>query len=114
MKLTCSDDVEPREVMADRDGRPAAGTSVQVMLPDGPTFVLRVFTLKPGGHTPRHTHPWEHEVYVLSGKGRAEGERGFDLAAGDAVYVAPGEVHSFVNRGDGDLRFICVIPKDIG
>ena len=23
-------------------------------------FCMRVFTLAPGGHTPRHSHEWEH------------------------------------------------------
>ncbi len=113
MRLIRNGEVEPREVAADADGNPAEGTFVQVLVPEGPNFVLRVFTLKPGGHTPMHAHPWEHEVYVLSGrgKGKTEGGSGFDLAPGDAVYVPPGEVHSFVNTGGGDMRFICVVPK---
>jgi quercetin dioxygenase-like cupin family protein len=114
MKLVRKGEVELKAVEADKQGNPAEGTFVQVLVPDGPNFVMRVFTLKPGGHTPSHSHPWEHEVYVLSGKGRTEGESSCDLAAGDAVYVAPDEVHSFVNAGDEDIRFICVIPKDAG
>lgn len=114
MRLVRDRDVEPKRVRADRDGNPAEGTFVQVMVPEGPNFVLRVFTLEPGGRTPLHTHPWEHEVYVLSGRGRTAGGSELDLAPGDAVYVPPGELHSFVNPGDEDLRFICVVPKDAG
>ncbi len=54
---------------------------------------------------------WEHEVYVLSGRGRVEGESEFEVARGDAVFVAPDELHSFVNAGEEDLRFICVVPE---
>jgi len=114
MRLIRRGEVEPKAVPADKPGNPAEGTFVQVLVPDGPNFVMRVFTLKPGGHTPSHAHPWEHEVYVLSGQGRTEGEEPFDLAEGDAVYVPPGELHSFANTGQEDLRFICVIPKDAG
>jgi quercetin dioxygenase-like cupin family protein len=114
MRLVRDCDVEPKQVRADRDGNPAEGTSVQVMVPEGPNFVLRVFTLGPGGRTPLHAHPWEHEVYVLAGKGRTAGESTFDLTPGDAVYVAPSEEHSFLNAGGDDLRFICVVPADAG
>jgi len=34
-----------------------------------PNFAMREFTVGPGGSTPRHVHPWEHEVFVLAGKG---------------------------------------------
>ncbi|MHC4505301.1 MAG: cupin domain-containing protein [Planctomycetota bacterium] len=114
MKLIRDRDVRPVEVRADKDGKPAERTSVQVMVPEGPNFVLRVFTLGPGGRTPLHAHPWEHEVYVLAGRGRAAGESEFDLTPGDTVYVAPGEEHCFLNAGEDDLRFVCVVPADVG
>jgi quercetin dioxygenase-like cupin family protein len=34
-----------------------------------PNFVMRVFELEPSSATPFHTHPWEHEVFIISGKG---------------------------------------------
>ena len=80
MRLIRRDEVEPKAVPADEQGNPAEGTFVQILIPEGPNFVLRVFTITPGGHTPLHSHPREHEVCVLSGKGRAEGESPFDLA----------------------------------
>ncbi len=113
MKLIRKGDIRPEEVSADKEGNPAEGTFRQVLV-EGPNFILRVFTVRPGGQTPRHTHPWEHEAYVLSGKGKVEGESEFDVGPGDAVYVAPGDLHRFVNTGEEDLRFICVIPKGVG
>ncbi len=114
MRIVRKTDVEPREVKADREGNPAKGTSIRVLVPEGPSFVMRVLTVKPGGWTPAHAHPWEHEVYVLSGAGRIVGEGEHDIAPGDAVFVPAGEAHSFVNAGDEDLSFICVVPKGSG
>ncbi len=80
-----------------------------------PTFAMRVFELEPGGCTPRHTHPWEHEVYVLAGSGCVESAEGSTpLAAGMAVFVAPNEVHSFRGAEDAGLKFLCLIPVEQG
>jgi len=76
-----------------------------------PRFALRVFEVQAGASTPFHSHWWEHEVYVVSGRGKVrstDGER--ELGAGDVVYVAPNERHSFSNVGKANLRFVCVIP----
>jgi quercetin dioxygenase-like cupin family protein len=29
-----------------------------------PNFNLRVVTIEPGGQSPNHSHPWEHEFFV--------------------------------------------------
>ncbi|MEM3553827.1 MAG: cupin, partial [Candidatus Bathyarchaeia archaeon] len=34
-----------------------------------PNFAMRLFEMEPGGHSPLHTHPWEHEVFILEGEG---------------------------------------------
>ena len=78
-----------------------------------PTFAMRVFELAPGGCTPRHTHPWEHEVFVLEGAGAVEGaEEETALSPGMAIFVAPNEVHRFRSRPDQGLKFICLIPVE--
>jgi quercetin dioxygenase-like cupin family protein len=76
-----------------------------------PTFVMRVFEIRSGSSTPFHTHPWEHEVFVLAGEGilRCEGKE-TPLMEGDAVLVMPNEKHSFLGIGRGILRVICVVP----
>ncbi|MCA9184843.1 MAG: cupin domain-containing protein [Pirellulaceae bacterium] len=77
-----------------------------------PTFAMRQFEVEPGGHTPRHFHPYEHEVYVLEGEGVVyEGDTPRPLAAGDVVFVAPDEVHQFRNTGSSPLKFLCLIPN---
>ena len=110
MEVVRAGEVPVSEVREDEEGNPARGTGIQVLL-RGPNFVLRVFTVRPGGATPRHRHPWEHEVYVLAGRGRVVGEEEVEVAAGDAVFVPAGELHSFENAGEGELRFICVVPR---
>jgi quercetin dioxygenase-like cupin family protein len=77
-----------------------------------PTFVMRVFEIQSGSSTPFHAHPWEHEVFVLEGKGilRGEGGRETPLMEGDAVLVMPNEQHSFLGIGRGIFRVICVVP----
>ena len=76
-----------------------------------PTFALRHFTVAPGGHTPRHSHDYEHEVFVVEGAGRIEqdGEM-HDLRPGDVAFVKPNALHQFVNTGDGPFKFLCVVP----
>lgn len=76
-----------------------------------PTFVMRVFEIASGNATPLHAHRWEHEVFVLSGKGILRGGgRETPLQEGDAVTVLPGEQHSFLGIGKDMFRLICVVP----
>jgi quercetin dioxygenase-like cupin family protein len=77
-----------------------------------PTFAMRQFEVLPGGHTPRHSHPYEHEVFVLEGQGVVyEGDQPHPLQAGDVVYVKPDQVHQFRNTGSGSLKFLCLVPN---
>ena len=76
-----------------------------------PNFCMRVFEVEPGSSTPSHSHPWEHEVYVLDGQGVAVSQQGETPIARDSVvFVLPDEHHCFTNNGNETLRFICVIP----
>lgn len=90
------------------------GVSVRWVINKGdgaPNFAMRVFDVQPGSASPYHTHPWEHEVFILQGEGvvrTAHGEEPFREEY--VVYVAPNEEHQFVNQGEDILRFICLIP----
>jgi len=93
----------------------ASGCSVRWLV-DGqqgaPNFAMRQFEVEPGGYTPRHSHPYEHEVFVLEGDGVVvEGEAEHPLRAGDFVLVLPGEVHQFRNTGKAPLKFLCMVPN---
>jgi len=93
----------------------ASGARIRVMIgePEGaPHFILRHFQLEPGGFTPRHSHPWEHEVYVLAGKGAVlGGDREDKLEPGKAVFIPPDEEHQFRAATDNPLTFLCIIPR---
>ena len=92
----------------------AKGVTIRVLMGQNvgaPNFTMRQFDIAPGGHTPLHSHPWEHEVYVLSGKGIARRKNGqSEVGPGFFVYVPPGEEHNFANAGDLPFTFLCVIP----
>jgi quercetin dioxygenase-like cupin family protein len=92
----------------------AKGVKLQVLLSDkdgAPNFIMRVFEIEPGGHSMYHTHPWEHEVYVLEGKGNVmQKGKAHPIEKDSFVLVAPDEEHQFVNASDKPLKFICVIP----
>jgi quercetin dioxygenase-like cupin family protein len=76
-----------------------------------PTFAMREIEVDPGGRTPYHSHPWEHEAYVLEGTGVVAGKKGeIPLGPGSVVFVPGGEEHNFKNTGRGTLRFLCLIP----
>jgi len=92
----------------------ADGVTIRVLMGDNvgaPNFTLRHFEVAPGGHTPYHTHPWEHEVFVLSGKGtvkRKDGET--TVGPGNFVFVPPYEEHDFANARTVSFSFLCAIP----
>jgi len=77
-----------------------------------PNFCMRVFEVAPGMKTPSHFHPWEHEVYVLSGQGKVVGVDGEKKLSKDtALFIAPNEKHFLQATGKTTLRFVCVIPN---
>ncbi len=93
----------------------AEGVSVRWVISqrDGAdNFAMRVIAVEPGGHTPCHDHPWEHEVFVLSGAGKVI-LRDIEArcAEGDVIFIEPGELHQFANPWDEVLEFICLIPQ---
>ena len=81
---------------------------------DAPNFNMRVFELAPGGHTPFHSHDFEHEIFVLEGEGELfDGENNHPLGPGSVSLVAPNEEHNFRNTSDsGIFRFLCIVPQE--
>jgi quercetin dioxygenase-like cupin family protein len=73
---------------------------------------LRVFTLRAGGHTPKHSHDWEHVNYVISGSGTLEIEGKHQrLDAGAFAFVPPNIEHQYRNEGKEDFVMICIVPS---
>ena len=96
----------------DMDG--AEGCQVRWLIgqDDGaPHFAMRQYEVAGGGFTPRHQHPYEHEVFILEGQGvLSEGDVEQPLRAGDVAFVAPDQLHQFRNTGETPLKFLCLIP----
>ena len=64
MKVTACEQIQAAPV--EMEG--AAGCRMRCLIgPDdgAPGFTMRQFDVAPGGHTPRHSHTYEHEVFVL-------------------------------------------------
>lgn len=77
-----------------------------------PNFAMRQFEVAPGGFTPLHHHPYEHEIYVVEGQGEVyEAGTPHTVSAGDVVLVSPNEVHQFKNSSDKPFKFLCLIPN---
>lgn len=75
-------------------------------------FAMRQFEVEPGGFTPRHHHPYEHEIFVIEGEGVVvEGDQEHSIKPGSVVYIVPDEVHQFRNTGDVPLKFLCLVPN---
>ena len=80
-----------------------------------PNFAMREFDVEPGGHSPYHSHDWEHEVFVLEGEGAVVTESGeTPISPGSVIYVKPGEMHNFKNTGQSPMRFLCMVPHISG
>ena len=78
-------DQEAEEVSIDG----AHGTVMRHVITEkdgAPNFNMRVITMEPGGQSPNHNHSWEHEMFVLSGKGMGEVD-------GKTVDLRPNTVH---------------------
>ena len=93
----------------------AVGVRIQWLIDDAngaPNFAMRRFLIEPGGHTPFHSHEWEHEVYIIRGRGLLvtdEGER--EVGPDTAILVAPAERHQFCALPEGTLEFLCLVPN---
>lgn len=76
-----------------------------------PSFCMRVFEIGEGGYTPRHAHPWEHEIFVHAGRGEVLCDGNANaVQAGSVVFVPPNAEHQVRNAGPQPLVFVCVVP----
>ena len=76
-------------------------------------WTMRVFTLEVGGFTPRHTHPWPHINYIISGKGTLHLDgQDHEINEGSFAYVPGGKLHQFMNNSGEAISFICIVPEE--
>ncbi|MBU2489676.1 MAG: cupin domain-containing protein [Proteobacteria bacterium] len=96
------------------DQEPAQGVEGRVLIgkEDGAgKFCMRAFVVEPGGHTPRHAHDWEHEIFIHAGRGRMLfGEEWKEVEPGCAVFIPGNLTHQIENTGGESLTVICLIP----
>lgn len=92
----------------------ASGVRMAMMVGRGdgaPHFAMRSFRVEAGGHTPRHSHDYEHEVFIVQGGGEVLLEGAFrPVRAGDVVYVPADAEHQF--RTSEGMRFLCLVPVE--
>lgn len=69
-----------RHVISEKDG--------------APNFNMRVLSIEPGGESPNHSHPWEHEFFILRGSGvGVVDNKETPIRPGDAIFVPAGVQH---------------------
>lgn len=97
------------------DTKEARGISGRVVIgkSDGAkNFCMRVFEIAPGGYTYKHSHDWEHEVFVHAGEGGvlARGQW-HPVKAGSVVFIPGGDEHQLRNEGRDVFVFVCLVPS---
>lgn len=89
-----------------QDQLPFVGMSHQFIGADqGDVGVSAYLVGAPPGRGPRlHRHPYDKVAFVREGRGRwtVNGES-FEAGPGDILVIKAGEIHTFVNIGDGPL-----------
>ena len=113
MHITRLDDV--KKIKPNMEGAKGIYKQIPISRDHGtPTFSFRVFTIEPGGHTPLHSHHFEHVNYVIEGQGTViNGDKEHELKKGDFILVLPGETHQYKNTSeDKNMLLICAVPKE--
>jgi quercetin dioxygenase-like cupin family protein len=75
-------------------------------------FCMRIFEIAPGGNTPKHAHPWEHEMFIHSGAGEIYGNGKWNpIGPVNVVFMPPDEEHQVRNTGKELLVLACLVPS---
>ena len=109
-KIVHASEVEASKV--EEEGAEKAWIRWLISKEDGArSFAMRLFEVEPGGRTPLHSHPWEHEIFILEGEAKLIlGEEERTAKRETAIYIPPNLRHSIINSGENKLRFLCLIP----
>jgi quercetin dioxygenase-like cupin family protein len=115
MKIT--DLTQVVKALMTMEGAKGAWKQIPLARADGvPHYSLRVFTIEPQGHTPYHSHPFEHMNYIIEGQGTLVNAEGTEkpVKKGDFALVIPDEVHQYKNTSADNtpLVMICLVPND--
>ncbi len=76
-----------------------------------PNFRIRYFRIEAGGYSSRHSHNFDHGVYIVHGQARVKlGQEEVEVGPRDVVYISANEEHQLRAVGNEPLGFLCVIP----
>lgn len=76
-------------------------------------YVMRVLDVEKEGYTPKHSHPWPHINYVISGEGELMLDGKIEkVSAGSYAYIPGNTLHQFRNIGESTFTFICIVPEE--
>lgn len=97
------------------DGTPVKDVFVRWLIDENDgakNFAMRRFEIKPKTEVPLHSHPQDHEIYILSGRGKFYNDSGIEeiVEHGDVIYISPNEKHGLANLGKDDFIFLCLVP----
>ena len=112
MKVIHYEEIEPtrfhNSVAKEVEGRVVIGRA------DGAeNFCMRLFELAPGGHTPFHQHPWEHELFFHKGEGEVYCNGDWlPVGPGSVVFIPGEEEHQIRNLSSAPLTFVCLVPPE--
>mgnify|MGYP001210802760 CR=1 FL=1 len=111
MKIIDYPSVTPTRI--DHDAARGITARVVIGQADGASrFCMRIFEISPGGYTPKHAHPWEHEIFFHAGQGELYADGSWrKVSARTVVFVPRDEEHQIRNTGDELLVFACLIPS---
>ena len=97
----------------DNDQAKGVAGRVVVGKADGASnFCMRIFEIAPGGNTPKHAHPWEHEMFIHGGVGEIFGNSKWNpVKLGTVIFMPPDEEHQVRNTGKELLVLACLVPS---
>ena len=111
MKILQYTDVKAAHFETDQ----AKGVAARVVIgrKDGAeNFCMRVFEFSPGGYSRRHSHDWEHEMFIHSGRGEFyNGGQWYSAMTGDVVFIRNNEEHQIRNHGEELLIIVCPLAS---
>ena len=84
-------------------------TTRRILPPAAAEATMDICEINAGASSAFHTHPWEHQVFVVAGQGAVtDGQSPIQFSAGDVVVIPADQPHQFINVGDSNVVFVCL------
>jgi len=105
----------PKIEPAKYDGVEIKGVAAHIVIgkeQGAENFCMRVFEFAPDGFTRRHSHDWEHEMFIHQGRGEIlSNEHWHPICAGNAIFIPANEEHQIRNNSNELLTVVCLVPS---